>query len=190
MTMSTDPTTTSPPAATAGKEGGKKKPMLKPELRRVQIDPSALRTRTLPGSALERRKVPIAGAGPDRPMKLPPKGALVGAPSAEGVFQLDQDGVKAAIDSRMEDIEGCYDTALFHTPGLSGKMTLVMDVQPVDGQEYGSVEGVDAESNLDATVFEGCVATVFEELKFAITEPTKLRYPIEFDADDEAPAEP
>jgi len=118
------------------------------------------------------------GAGGDAP----------GAPavgSSARVFPLDESGVKAAVAARIEDLEACYETALFHTPGLSGKMTLSLEIEPAPGQVWGTVRRVDTDSDLDATVFEGCVATVFEELRFAAPEPATLRYPIVFEADDD-----
>lgn len=102
-----------------------------------------------------------------------------------GVFALDQQGVAAAVEGRKKDLEACYETALFHTPELAGTLTLVLQVEPVDGSPFGKITSVDTESSLDATVFEGCVATVFEELMFDTQEPTTLRYPVTFEPPDE-----
>lgn len=177
MAMSADPTTR---AHDKGRRSGTPN-FSKPEVRRVEMDPATLRNRLTPSAIVERRTQVMKKVEVKKPA---PEGGA-GAPTPDGVFPLDQDGVKNAVEARMEDLEACYETALFHTPGLSAKMTLVMDVQPAEGQAWATVEGVDAETDLDAPVFEGCVATVFEELKFAATEPTKLRYPVVFEADED-----
>lgn len=102
-----------------------------------------------------------------------------------GVFALDQEGVTAAVQERRKDLEGCYETALFHTPGLSGTMTLTLEIVPKEGERWATVASVDTDATTDAAVFEGCVQTVFEELRFDATEPTTIRYPVVFDAEEQ-----
>lgn len=102
-----------------------------------------------------------------------------------GVFHLDQDGIATAISLRQKDLQACYETALFHTPDLAGTMTLEMKVEPAEGQPYAQITSVEVESDLDAKVFEGCVATVVEELKFHAEEPTTIRYPMVFESVDD-----
>ncbi len=124
------------------------------------------------------------GSSPARTIRSP-----MGPPPG-GIYALDQDGIAAAVASEHDELTACYETALFHTPGLSGKMTLELEVVPVEGQPHGTVETVDIESDLDATVLEGCIATVFEDLKFAATEITTVRYPVVLASDGAEPAEP
>lgn len=102
-----------------------------------------------------------------------------------GVHPLDQTGIADAVQAEMSELEACYETALFHTPGLTGSMILEMKVTPVEGEKVARVESVHVESDVDATVFEGCVATVFEDLRFSATEATTVRYPLTFDAGEE-----
>jgi hypothetical protein len=98
-----------------------------------------------------------------------------------GVFALDERGVAAAVSLRRPDLEACYETALFHSPELQGTLTLVLQVEPQEGEAFGRVTSVETEGDLEATVFEGCVATVFEEIKFDTKEPATLRYPVTFE---------
>lgn len=109
----------------------------------------------------------------------PPEDGVPAAP-APGVYALDQDGISAAVRERTPDLQACYETAKYHTPGLAGTMTLTFAVVPDPGAGTGHVASVDVDTALDATVFEGCVVTVFEELRFATTEPTTVRYPVTF----------
>jgi hypothetical protein len=102
-----------------------------------------------------------------------------------GVFALDEQGVAAAVALRRPDLEACYETALFHSPDLQGTLTLVMQVEPQEGEPFGRVTAVETDGDFEATVFEGCVATVFEELKFDTKEPTTLRYPVTFEPPEE-----
>lgn len=180
MGMSTDATTTEDVAE-------KPKARSKPDVHRIAIDPSKIRGRLPPRASIDRTRLRQApGAlipGPLRPGLVPP-GKRAGA-GADGVFPLDQDGVESAVESHRDDLLACYETARFHTPGLPGTMTLVMDVEPVEGEQWGSVRAVDAETEVDAPVFEGCVKTALEDLKFATTEPTQLRYPVSMTSKDE-----
>ncbi|MCB9687200.1 MAG: AgmX/PglI C-terminal domain-containing protein [Alphaproteobacteria bacterium] len=101
------------------------------------------------------------------------------------VYAMDQAGISAAVDSERSELEACYETALFHTPDLAGSMTLELQITPVEGETVARIETVDVDTDIDATIFEGCIATVFEDLRFHATEPTTVRYPLTFQADEE-----
>lgn len=96
-----------------------------------------------------------------------------------GVFPLDQEGIATALETRKRDLKACYETALFHTPNLAATLTLVLTVEPA-GDQFGQISKVDTEGSLDAVVFEGCVSTIVQELKFDATETTVVRYPLTF----------
>lgn len=180
------------PATQAAKERagarGEKGPKIGKLDRKAEIPPDRLKQLSV--QRLAQR--PGTPGGPPAVAQVPAGPAAPPDDEAETVYPLDASGVKDAVASRMGDLKACYETALFHTPDLSGKMTLSLDVEPSPGQAWGLVERVDTDSDLDATVFEGCVATVFEELRFAATEPATLRYPLVFEAsgdEGEAPEE-
>ena len=109
------------------------------------------------------------------------------APPPAGVYALDQDGIRSAVEARQPDLQACYETALFHTPGLAGQMVLTFAVEPEPGAQAGHVKSVHVDSDVDATVFEGCVVTVFEELQFQASSPTTVRYPVTFRSAADAP---
>lgn len=142
----------------------------------VQRSPAALR-RIDPRVQLR----PEFALNPDRQLtpvdelKTPAEGA-----TAPGTYRLDQDGIRQAVEAREADLQACYETAVFHTPDLAGSMTLSFVVEADPGTGLGHVASVDVDTTLDATVFEGCVVTVFEELRFEATETTTVRYPVTF----------
>lgn len=139
----------------------------------VRTDVVAVPLGTAPGAPrLERR----AGAvGPnDDPAAFEPS-----------VFPLTADGIRDAVEERQEELHACYETQLHHTPDLAGMLTLGLEVEPGDGDwaHIASVDVIDAE--FDAVFLEGCVATVFEELRFdAVDDPVLIRYPVEFSPED------
>jgi hypothetical protein len=152
----------------------------------VRIDAEDL-SRVRPGAQLrpdlaDKLRITKHDAPPPPPAAAPEAGE-------DAPFPLDQDGIAAAVRARTDDLRACYETARFHTPGLAGKMTLTFAVVPDEGAGTGHVASVDVETDLDTTVFEGCVVTVFEELRFATTEPTTVRYPVAFaeETEEEAP---
>ncbi|MCA9494231.1 MAG: AgmX/PglI C-terminal domain-containing protein [Myxococcales bacterium] len=110
-------------------------------------------------------------------------------PTERQVHALDQGGISAAVEAERAELEACYETALFHTPDLAGSMTLELQITPVEGERVARIEAVDVQSDIDATIFEGCVATVFEDLRFDATEPTTVRYPLSFEPDGEGEGE-
>jgi hypothetical protein len=158
-------------------EAGKAPPGVVPigRMPHVERRPLDLKDRRLPDVALQR---------------LIARGAKEGAPGSPraastaptpGVYPLDQDGVKGAVESRRTDLKACWDTARFHTPDLPAEMTLVLDVQPVEGESTSQVAKVATDGVADASVFEGCAATVFEGVRFATTDATTLRYPLDLE---------
>lgn len=156
------------------------------DLGAARVNPEKIRKAkvALREAADGRRLLP--GLEPVRMRPPPPPGLT--APGAEGeeeeaepgVFPMDPEGIKAAIGERTPDLKACYETALFHTPGLEGVLTLVLEVAPAEGEPHARVSKVDVESDLDAVVLEGCIATVFEELRFDTDTATTLRYPVHF----------
>lgn len=144
-------------------------PSLRPQavkMERVKLDPNRTRMSVRDMAARQQRATGVARS---------PEGL------ADGVFPLDQEGIDRAVRERQTDMQACYETALFHTPGISGKMTLALRIEPDAGQPWGRVASVESDSTLDATVLEGCLATVFEELRFDAREPITIRYPITFE---------
>ncbi len=101
--------------------------------------------------------------------------------AGEAVYSLDKESIAAAMDARTEDLVACYQTALFHTPDLEGKLTLTLELIPEEGQDHATVDSVTTDSELEAPVLDGCIATVFEELKFDVgDEQTTLTWPVVF----------
>ena len=137
--------------------------------RAVKLDPNRSRV-AVRDRVLRQQRTTAAGTAP----------AAAGVP-VEGVFPLDQDGIARAVQERKADMQACYETALFHTPGIAGKMTLSLQIEPEPDQAWGRVVSVESDSTLDATVLEGCIATVFEELRFDAREPITIRYPVAFE---------
>jgi hypothetical protein len=117
------------------------------------------------------RKPPTAGS-PPAPAALPEDGQPL---------PLDQDGIARAVEARRADLVACLETARFHTPDLPSSMTLIFAVAP--GAGGGSVASIDVQTDLDASVFEGCALTVFQGVRFAATEPTTVRYPVSLAAE-------
>lgn len=143
--------------------------------RMVPMDPSRLKLNVHQAAERRQRLVNLQRS-------LPTK-------AAPGVFALDQESIAAAVQERREDLQACYETALLHTPGLSGKMTLALQIEPVPGETWGQVASVGTDGKTDASVLEGCIKTVFDELKFDAREPVTIRYPVSFTS-DEAPSPP
>lgn len=171
LMMSEDPAT---PEAEARSEvaSARPKPGEPPDLKRTQalrVSPERAHIGVRDVAMRQQRLIKAREGLPSLPLATP-----------EGVFELDQAGIAAAVDERKADLKACYETALFHTPGLSGKMTLALQIEPAPGKDWGTVASVDSDSTLDATVLEGCVTTVFEELRFDAREPVTIRYPISF----------
>ncbi len=140
-----------------------------PALRAVKadIDPSKLTARQI----AQRPRVSLTPIPAER--RAPRPQPLDGDP-----FPLDSQGIADAIDARREDLQACYETALFHTPDLEGSMVLTLVVEPDDEQDASIVSSVKTSSDLDATILEGCIATVFEELRFQKGEQTTINYPV------------
>jgi len=101
-----------------------------------------------------------------------------------GVLSLDSSGIKRAVEGRQRDLDACYGTALFHTPGLPSQMVLTLQVEPEDGGEESAVTGVAVDSDLDTTILEGCIATVFEEVEFGFGDPAELTHAVQFSTGD------
>jgi hypothetical protein len=162
----------------------------------VPVDPASLQ---IHGDEIAGRQRLLAGARPIQGSrgKLDPRSREAIRPPMvlpdrrlpPNVYRLDQGGVAAAVDARRADLDGCYETAKFHSPDLEGKMTLVLQLEPGAGGDgsaggaspFASVSSVETDSQLDATMFEGCVETVFQEMKFDAKESTTVRYPMSFE---------
>lgn len=95
----------------------------------------------------------------------------------------DLDGIQDAIDERMPELTACYETHLAHQPEANGKLVMAMQLAP-EGTAT-KIAGVNiAASDMDATMMEGCIATVFEELRFDIVgQPTVVTMPLVFSTD-------
>lgn len=102
-----------------------------------------------------------------------------------GVYAMGPAGIRHAVEERKVELQACYETHLHHTPDLAGRVILDLVVEPTDGA-YSGVSGVDViASDLEAPFLEGCIATVFEELRFEpVDAPVTISYPVVFTVDE------
>lgn len=142
----------------------------------VRIDAQNLE-KVRPGAKLRpdvmeklRPGVVVTPVEPEWPEEAPP-----------GAYTLDQAGIASAMDAKRADLRGCFDAAKLHVPTLSPNLTASLALVPEPAGDVGGVQGVHVEADLDASVFEGCVVTALKDTRFALREPTTVRYPFAFD---------
>jgi hypothetical protein len=101
------------------------------------------------------------------------------APVSGSLYALDSDGVAAAVASRSAGLDGCYGTALLHTPDLPPAQSFTVHVAPKEGQTWGTITSVEASGAAHGTVLEGCAANVLGEVRFSdVSETTTLTVPV------------
>ncbi len=92
-------------------------------------------------------------------------------------------GLATLVEERKDDLDSCFRAAKLHTPELDGDLTLSLELA---GKGAGlTVESVrtDVPDAVDATMLEGCLATVFREMTFE-GEPGTLTQAVVLSAGD------
>lgn len=178
VSMQTD---TTPAEGSAGPRGPK--PLS--EARAIPLDPPDARLGTgdlAMGQPMSRRGPRGRPDGRPNMQGIHPPPQIDVPPGMQQTYPTTEDGIARAVNDARSELSACYETAKFHSPALTGKMTLQLAVEPAEGAPIGQVKSVQTDSAVDDTMFESCVATVFGEMRFVATEPTTIRYPIDFDA--------
>lgn len=163
-----DATPTAPPPATPA-----------PRRRRPAAPPAPKR----PTGGGARPADAVRAEGIELPPVPPPPPATPAEEDAYGsIWPASRDGIENAVFERLGDLHDCYDTYLQVAPDLAGRAS-VSFVITVDGDVARPREVQLTSDELRHTVFEGCIATVFEELRF---EPgggiQAVTWPLNFEA--------
>lgn len=162
--------------------------------RAVPLDPDASRAGDGLGQLANRqpatRRVMSPRPSTGRPLDQGRGHPVDFRPVVPEMYSVDGKGLERAFADAKPELQACYETARFHTPDLAATLTLELAITPSEGP-FGKVTHVATTSEQDAPVFEGCVATVFEDMRFVAENATTVRYPITFDTtgDAEAPAD-
>ncbi len=82
------------------------------------------------------------------------------------VWPADASGIRSALEERLGDLHDCYETALAIDADVSGDVSVRFDVVPDGGPVTHASNVTLPASELKDTMLEGCLATVFEELRF------------------------
>jgi hypothetical protein len=133
-------------------------------------------------SASTAPAVPSEGSTGDATPTAPPPATPAEEDAYGSIWPASRDGIENAVFERLGDLHDCYDTYLQVAPDLAGRAS-VSFVITVDGDVARPREVQLTSDELRHTVFEGCIATVFEELRF---EPgggiQAVTWPLNFEA--------
>jgi len=111
------------------------------------------------------------------------------------LWKADGPGIRGAVQESLPELKECYEEWQKSAPGLKGKVSVGFRIKAALDLDAGSapearVEGVRiGESDLDHVFMEGCVSSVFSELRFAPPEGGSLEvtYPIRFESEEPPP---
>lgn len=170
VTTASSTPTAEPPPATEVVKTAKALPV-DPELARIRPQDITGRSLLAANPAAERGRGRL---DPRTRGTVRPPVALGDARLANGIYQLQQGGVPAAIDAHRAEIETCHRKS----PGLERSLTLVLELEP--GQQGARVSSVSADSRADDTTFEQCVGQALGGASFDAKGPTTVRYPMTF----------
>jgi hypothetical protein len=115
--------------------------------------------------------------------------------SPKHLWKADAPGIRGAVQESLPELKECYEEWQKNAPGLRGKVAVSFRIHAALDLDAGSAPEarVDqvriGESELDHVFMEGCVSSVFSELRFAPPEGGKLEvtYPIQFESTEPPP---
>lgn len=103
------------------------------------------------------------------------------ATAAPARFQANPSGIAAAVRSSLTEIKACYDAWLRTNPDLGGKVVVdftLEQAKAIPGEGRISSARITS-SSVGHTVMEGCIVSVFEDLRFeAPTDVLEVSFPI------------
>lgn len=98
-------------------------------------------------------------------------------------YATDVDGIRAAINSQIPNIEECYESWLGLNPTLEGRIVTNFAIEAKEGGDGAGVVGVNVrEGGLGNKFLEGCVLSVFSDLEFEVPADGRMEvnYPFTF----------
>lgn len=104
------------------------------------------------------------------------------AEPATGPFDATDAGLAVATQARTDDLHSCYRTARYHDPALPQELTLSVTIAETPDGLAATAVSTGLGDDVDATILEGCLATVFAELSFE-GQPGTLTQAVTLSAD-------
>ncbi|MBX2803389.1 MAG: hypothetical protein KTR31_37255 [Myxococcales bacterium] len=140
--------------------------------------PATLREARLRERKEPKRRGTIIRGRRDRPVAEAPPGMRTQKPVTPGEpLPLDQEGVKAAVDTYRPDLDGCYRTARLHSPDLPADHALSLNVVPMGGKEMSRIASITTDTD-DARVLESCMTAALSDVRFEGSQTTTIRFPV------------
>ena len=111
------------------------------------------------------------------------------------LWKADAPGIRGAVQESLPELKECYEEWQKSAPGLRGRVavgfriTAALDLDAGSAPEARVDQVRIGDSELDHVFMEGCVSSVFSELRFTPPEGGKLEvtYPIRFESEDPPP---
>ncbi len=124
-----------------------------------------------------------------------PSREVANDPAIDGglrIYTPDQTGIRSAVREKIPEIKDCYESWLKMSPKLAGKITFSFAILATDADGGLDPEGlarvdevVIKDSTMRHTFMEGCVADVFNGLRFERPSGDRMdvTYPLSFSSD-------
>jgi hypothetical protein len=102
-------------------------------------------------------------------------------------YRIDREGIRGAVRASLPEIRECYESWLQANPDIGGRIAVKLTVTTSDKEpNTGLVSAVSlGDERIGHAPMEGCILSVFQELRFEAPEGGKLdiTYPIELRSD-------